>query len=308
MKNMQDKEKIFLIFNTSCFGDVLICNSLCQNIKRLYPNSKTVFIVNKPFYEAAKGQDCVDEVIIYDKKGEHKGIKGFFKFIKDFKYKHPDVSIIAYKNTRNFWTSVFLGSKKISNGKKFDLNTPSQTQVLNLLNKITKEKLVDCPIKFKAEGKIPNSLDNILFEGEKYISLCTTTKNPPKDMPLKDAVRLIDLINKNTKYKVVFTGAGAVSKEYAENLKKQGADFIDLTDKTSILELAEILKLSKCLISVDTGTMHLGYAVGVPLIAVFYEDITLGRWAPNPKFYNSTLIKENQTPENIFQNAMKIIG
>lgn len=304
---MYNNEKIFLIFNTSCFGDILICNSLCQNIKRLYPNSKTVFIVNKPFYEAAKGQECVDEVIIYDKKGEHKGMKGFFKFIKDFKYKRPDASIVAYKNTRNFWTSVFLGSKKISNGKKFDLNVPSQTQVLNLLKKITKEKLIDCPIKFKAENKIPNNLNDILSENKKYISLCTTTKNPPKDMPIKDAVQLINLINQNTDYKVIFTGAGMVSKNYAKNLKEEGVDFIDLTDKTSILELADVLKISKCLISVDTGTMHLGYAVGTPLIAVFYEDITLGRWAPNPKFYNSILIKDNQTPHNIFQNMMKII-
>ncbi len=305
---MPQKEKIFLIFNTSCFGDVLICNSLCLNIKRLYPNSKTVFIVNKPFYEAAKGQEAVDEVIIYDKKGEHKGIRGFFKFIKNFKYKKPDVSIIAYKNTRNFWTSIFLGSKKISNGKKFDLNIQSQTQVLNLLSKITKEKLIDCPIKFKANPVIPEHLKDILSLDRKYISICTTTKNPPKDMPLKDCVELIKKINDNANYEVIFTGAGDVAAKYSDNLKKQGCIFIDLVNKTSILQLANILKISKCLISTDTGTMHLGYAVGTPLIAVFYEDITLKRWAPNPKFYNSILIKENQTPQNIFQNALKIMG
>lgn len=304
---MFSKEKIFLIFNTSCFGDVLICNSLCQNIKRLYPNSKTVFIVNKPFFEAAKGQECVDEVIIYDKKGEHKGIKGFFKFIKDFKYKKPDVSIIAYKNTRNFWTAFFLKSKKIANGKKFNLNIPSQTQVMNLLKNITTEKLMDCPIKFRANPVIPKHLNDILSLDKKYISICTTTKNPPKDMPVKDCINLINKIKEKTEYEVIFTGAGKVSAQYAEKLKISGCNFIDLVNKTSILELADILKLSKCLISVDTGTMHLGYAVNTPLIAIFYEDITLGRWAPNPKFYNSILIKENQTPEAIFQKLMEII-
>jgi len=306
---MDIKEKIFVIFNTSCFGDVIICNSLCQNIKRLYPDSKTIFVVNKPFYEAALGQQGVDKVLIYDKKGEHKGIFGFFKFIKEFKKNigSPDVAIVAYKNTRNFLLSILLGSKKISNGKKFKLDTPSQLQVLNLLKKITKEELIDVPVKFKANDKVAEHLTDILPDDKKYISLCTTTKNPPKDMPVKDCINLINKINKKTDYKVIFTGAGAVSKAYSEKLKKAGCDFIDLVNETTILELADVLKMSKCLISVDTGTMHLGYAVGVPLIAVFYEDITLGRWAPNPKFYNSILIKENQTPENIFTKAMEII-
>ena len=41
--------KIFLVFNTAYFGDVLLCNTLCQNIKLIYPDSKVVMVVNKPF-------------------------------------------------------------------------------------------------------------------------------------------------------------------------------------------------------------------------------------------------------------------
>ena len=80
---IEDK-KIFLIFNTACFGDVLLCNSLCQNIKNIYKNSKIVFIVDKQWEEVAKYQECVDEVFIYDKKGVNKGLLGFIKFIKSF--------------------------------------------------------------------------------------------------------------------------------------------------------------------------------------------------------------------------------
>ena len=68
---MQDKpkeQKIFLVINLSFFGDVLLTNTLCQNIKQEYPDSKIVFLVNKPFYDAAKYQYCVDDVICFDKK------------------------------------------------------------------------------------------------------------------------------------------------------------------------------------------------------------------------------------------------
>ena len=66
-----DNSKVFLVFNTACFGDVLLCNSLCQNIKLIYPQSKIIFIVDKPYYEAAKFQKDVDDVVIFDKKKEH---------------------------------------------------------------------------------------------------------------------------------------------------------------------------------------------------------------------------------------------
>ena len=94
-------DKTFLVFNTACFGDNLVCNSLCQNIKRIYPDSKIVFIADKPFAEVAQHQKDVDEVVIYDKKGEHKGLKGFIKFIKDFKYKNAYEKLIGSLNREN---------------------------------------------------------------------------------------------------------------------------------------------------------------------------------------------------------------
>ena len=80
-------KKVFLVINTSYFGDVLLCNPLCQNIKNIYPNSKIVFVVDKPFVDAASFQKDVDEVVVYDKRGLHKVIWGFIKFIRDFKYR-----------------------------------------------------------------------------------------------------------------------------------------------------------------------------------------------------------------------------
>ena len=47
-------EKVFLIFNTACIGDMLVTNTLVQNIKAFYPNSKVIFVCNSPFVDVAK--------------------------------------------------------------------------------------------------------------------------------------------------------------------------------------------------------------------------------------------------------------
>ena len=110
----KNNEKIFLVFNNDCFGDILLCNSLCQNIKNIFPNSKIIFIIcDKKWYEVAKYQKDVDEVFVFDKKGEHKGLLGQIKFCKTFKYKNIYATFITHKNDRNYITSLLLRSKHI---------------------------------------------------------------------------------------------------------------------------------------------------------------------------------------------------
>ena len=116
MQNSKN-QKIFLIINLSYFGDVLLTNTLCQNIKLNYPDSKTVMLVDKPFYEAAKYQYCVDEAIYFDKKGENKGLLGLLKFVIGCKYKNKIyATFIMYDNERGILISSLLNSRKRISG------------------------------------------------------------------------------------------------------------------------------------------------------------------------------------------------
>ena len=57
----------------------------------------------------------------------------------------------------------------------------------------------------------------------------------------------------------------------------------NLTGKTSLVELASLLKRSKLLVSGDSGPVHLACAVGTPVIALFRNDIPgkgPKRWGP----------------------------
>ncbi len=65
-----------------------------------------------------------------------------------------------------------------------------------------------------------------------------------------------------------------------EILYHVGARGIDLTGKTGLLQLAAVLERCTLLVTNDTGTMHVGAAVGTPIIALFGStpsDIT-GPW------------------------------
>lgn len=313
--NSKDIEKTFLIVNMACFGDVLLTNSLCQNLKIEFPNSKIVFLVNKPFVEVAKYQHGVDDVIYMDKHHKHKGLSGLIKFALSCKYRNKiDAAFIVYGNPRGIIISKLLGAKKIvSKPPQFikflvsnipeDDKTVIKAQEINahLFQGYTLKKEKVLPIKYKTNPQ-KNFITTKLVENYKnkeIIGLCCISKTLSKDMPIEEAIKLINKLNEQQKI-ILFLGSGMIARTYADNLKKRGCtNFVDLTNITSIYDLANILKKCKCLISVDTGTMHLGYAVGCFTICVFFQKNTARKWAPDETLYDVKVIDNKYSLEKV---------
>ena len=138
--------------------------------------------------------------------------------------------------------------------------------------------------------------------------MCCVTKYPPKDIPIETAYELINLINSKTDYKTVLTGNGDYCAEYAKVLENKGADFINLVNKTSILELGALLKESMGVVSCDTGTMHFANAINAPTVAVFYRDDYGSYWKPKPELYKTVVIDNVRSAENIYKGLIDLIN
>lgn len=77
--------KTFLVYNTSYFGDTILTDALCRNLKRLYPESRLVFVSNKPFTDISRYMDGVDEVWTYDNGASIRDLPDGINFIKNIK-------------------------------------------------------------------------------------------------------------------------------------------------------------------------------------------------------------------------------
>lgn len=293
-----DSQKTFVLYNTACLGDILVCNSLCQNIKNIFPNSKIVFVVDKTWHDVAKYLKDVDDVVVYDKRGENRGLLGLLKFVFKFKYKKAYAAIINHRNERNMIVANLNKPKKVIYKKKNQIRLMQINQSFQL-EQITNKKLRNYPIKYCVPDFAREAVKSKFPYLNNYVVICTTSKREEKDMMFSTAVDLINKFN-STNQQVVFVGAGEKSLEYSIKLKEKGCKFVDLTNQTTLPELGAVLESAKCVISVDTGTMHFGYAVGTPVVAVFYERGYIPLWAPNPNMYKSITIGLNQTCESIY--------
>lgn len=324
MQNSKN-QKIFLIINLSYFGDVLLTNTLCQNIKLNYPDSKIVFVTDKPWIEAAKHQYCADDAIYFDKRGKNKGFLGMFNFAKNCPYKNKIyAAFVMYANERGIILSYLLHAKRrISGPNKIfswmltDIhhdrkNELSYMQDFNgdFIKPLTGKNGEILPIKYLTNPTQEELTQKIAkeFQNKELIGLCTVSKQKEKDMPLENAIEIITDLSSQGKTVLLF-GAGEECRKYRDKLKAKGClNFVDLIDKTTIYQMANIMQLCKVVISIDTGTMHLAYATGMPTVCIFYKKDMITKWAPRKSLYPHTVvIDKNQTSKNIIQNAKELI-
>ena len=307
-------KKIFVIFNTAFIGDILLNNTLVQNIKYFYPDSKVVFVVQPQFRDVALYQKGVDDVVTFDKKHDSNLI-GFIKFLKNFPYKKIFASFVIYSNDRNLILSRLLRAKHIvtephgwftsfmSTKEEYKRNTYIHKKDIStgLIEALTGRALLNLPIVYES----PVVDTSFLPEGKEYIAITATSKYKPKDMTTKAAYDLAQKIIQSGKTPV-FLGAGNVARKFMDEMLLLGElNYIDLIDKTDFLQLANVLKRCSALISVDTGTMHFGNALNIPTVAVFY---TWGKemWAPQKGLYKSVVLFDKPTTEEIFQALKQV--
>ena len=109
------------------------------------------------------------------------------------------------------------------------------------------------------------------------------------------------------KYKltaIVCGGQGDIL--YAERFMQAYSNHvINITAKTSLPELLSIIKNAACLLSVDTGSIHLAASVDCLALGIF-NGSQYGRFSPYPKEISSKIISfyPKQVLEDINQNAL----
>lgn len=85
---------------------------------------------------------------------------------------------------------------------------------------------------------------------------------------------------------VVIVGASKTKLDFPKNKK-----LLDLTNKTSLREMASILATSKAFVTTDSGPMHMGIAVKTPTLAVFGP--TTKEFGFYPQFKNTMVAELN---------------
>ncbi|WP_296826608.1 glycosyltransferase family 9 protein [uncultured Megasphaera sp.] len=106
-----------------------------------------------------------------------------------------------------------------------------------------------------------------------FILLTPFTGFERRNWPVKEVIKFLDLVKKKYNIPVIITGKLSDEQEVLPNSPHS------LFNQTSILQLIELIRRAKCVVTPDSGPMHIAGALGTFVIPLFSKDLP-SRWAP----------------------------
>lgn len=299
-------KKIFkkiLVVRTDRIGDVVLTTPVVKVLRDNYPQSHIAIMVSPQAREIVEGNPYLDEVIIYDQNNKDKGWWGFWKFVISLKKRRFDLAIILHTKKRTNLIAFFADiPKRIGyHDKKFGFlltDRIKDTRVLGLKHEvdfcldILRRLELDVahsrpfiPLHKGALEWVNNSLRQEGIKKEDKLACVHPGASCVSKRWLKE--RFIVLANRLVEdygFKVIVVAAGSEDIAAADEIAKNSRyPVLNLAGKTSLAQLAALLKACAIFISNDSGPVHIASSVGTAVISIFGRNqagLSPVRWGP----------------------------
>lgn len=291
-----------LIIHTAFIGDIVLSTPLLHKIKDNYKNCSITYVTTPIGASILKNNPNINNIIIYDKKGKHKGLKGIFDLGKRLRYENFNIVLTLHRYMRSSllsWLSRSPVRKGYSNAScsflfthkiPYDKRKHEVEKLLSFVDSnISNEKRYEIEL-FPSENE-KNKINKIWEKHNLYnlkiISINPGSKWFTKQWPIEYYNLLINNLKKYKNLKVIVLGG---KEELALPIKSN--EIVDLRGKTSLLELAEILKRSDIVITNDSSPIHIASAFKKPKIFAIFgptiKNFGFFPWSSNSEIFETS--------------------
>lgn len=287
-KNFMKDEKMrrrILIVEVNWIGDVLFSTPFIRAVRKAYPESHIACLLHPRCREMLESNPRVDEIIIYDEEGKHRGLFGKAGLIAQLRKKGFDTAFILHRSFTKALIAVLAGiGERIGYGTKNRsflltkaLDEPFGLHKVEYFLNVAKKAGIGPDgtfYEFFAEDRDKAFIDNFLKDygidrGKSFAVICPGGNWDPKRWPRENFARLADLFTEKLGLKVVISGAKKDMPLVEEIRKMMKNDAIISCGRTTLKQLGALLGRADLVVANDTGPMHLGVAMKTKVIALF---------------------------------------
>ncbi len=284
---MEKKIEKILILRFSSLGDVILTTPVIGALKTKFPQSKIFFLTKAQYADVLSADPRIFSLIEFDPISRHKGVSGFLKLIKELRTNDFDLLVDLHANLRSFFVRHMIKSKiKLKYSKRwlsrflmvhFKFFKTKSIHTVDSYLKVLKNIQIYAPERnpliFLRQDDVEFS-NHFLLEQEVEKDDIVVGMHPGARWKTKrwDEWKFEQvcrsLINRYN-YKIMLLG-DIEDKKLIEEIKKDLPD-IKLI-KAVDLPLGKFMSLIKrcdCLITNDSGPMHIASALQVPVVVIF---------------------------------------
>lgn len=276
-----------LVLQTAFLGDAILTLPLLQELSKkrdLFGEIGVLCIENtKNIFE---NSPAVNEVIVYDKRGQDKGIRGMLKLAAKIKELGFNKIISPHRSYRSAFLTFFTGIKD---------TVCFENSSLKILYRSTKEydfgahevkrNLIFTGSEYSGESwrilpvlnistEVISKINEIVktYGLNDFITIAPGSVWETKKYPVQNFIELVGYFVRSGE-KIVLIGSNS-EKEICNKLEESyNGQVVNLCGKLTILESIELLKRTKLLISNDSAPVHFGMVADIPVLDIYCSTV-----------------------------------
>lgn len=279
--------KKILVIDLAFIGDVILATPTMRALKSHFPEASLTMLTIPLTEEIAAMNPYVDEVLVYDKRGRDKGILGMWRMARklapmgfdlcvsmNFALRGAVVAWIAgipnrlgYDAQHAKFFLTMAASHERDGIKHETLNHLEVLRPLGIDDKGADASLsMEVPESAKASLEKKRQEHHIPEDG--YLAICPIGSYDRKNLPLATAAHVLRHFSQRRAIFLIGGKTEASRLEEIARLAELPRNNV-LAGALTLPELAAFLEKASCLITVDTGPLHIAQAVGCRTVAVF---------------------------------------
>jgi len=280
-----------LILKPSALGDIICSLPVAQSIREQCPSAEISWVVKKRFAEIVRRCPTVNgEVIVFD---HHKGLRGLprlLQVIRELGGRSYD-AVLDFQGllrtglmTRSVKSPLKVGSVFAREGSRFayhkivpapvgGMQTHAIEKLLQFLPAIGLKSELRSPIEIR--GDSPDAIDPRLVNAQPIVVVPNSggAHKEWKGFPELTAGMIESIPDSLV--------AWDSHIQWNDPEVSDPSRLINLTTKTSLLEMVELIRRARLVIANDSGPLHMAAALGRPTLGL-YGPTSPDRFAPYP--------------------------
>ena len=265
-------------------GDVARGLCLVSHIKKNLPRSRVSWLVEHKWADLVRCHGQIDRIIVFQRAWR---ISAIWQLYKDLNREHFDITLDLQRILKSGFFSMLSGAARrigfhrrnskelnwIFNNEHIGYHSDTLPKIQHYL-KFTEH--LGLPAAAALEFGFSSLMADeascriVAASMQPFVAVVLGASWESKDWSFEGYLALIRHILSTLKLKVVLLGDDSCI-ELAENLNRSVdlPGLINLTGKTSLIELAAVLKKAAAGVGPDSGPGHLAAAVGTPFVSLF---------------------------------------
>jgi len=279
-----------LVRATNWLGDAVMTTPALAAVREGLPDARIALLAKPLVAELFRHHPDVDEVIVYERPGRHEGALGRLRLGAELRRRRFDGALLL-QNAFDAALIAFLGriperAGYPTDARRFLLTLPvpmppgiferhDVEYYLCLLDGLGIPRPEPAVLKLAVTGEEREAMATRLASLGIERGAPIVTINPgatygsaKRWYPDRFAA-VADALSAEWGAAVVIVGSTAEAPLSGEIEAATRTPPVNLAGKTTVRELMALLSLSSFLVTNDSGPMHIGAALGVPLVAIF---------------------------------------